>query len=228
MMRLKAKITAPLLSLALAGGLFSQMQRYAPDDTREYHADIAAAADDIPILVGEWHGTDVTMPPAAGQLLRPNVLFSRSFRRASDGERANLILVQCPDSRDMSGHYPPNCYPGNGWQFASPMREHRVEVWGRTIPVVEYTFTRADGARTHHVAIYNFMVLPTQGFVTNMEDLRRATGDYRARPYGAAQVQVMMDSGLPEEQRAEVLRQLLEPLGPVIELLQHTRTGESS
>jgi hypothetical protein len=222
MKSLPSKLVAPVLSLVLAAGLFVQMQTYAvQDDTSAYHARVREAMDRVPLRIGSWAGADTPIPPAAGKLLRPNVLFSRHYRNEESKLSANLILVQCLDSRDMSGHYPPNCYRGNGWTLQQSTRELTMPVWGREIPMVEYHFTRSDGSRTHRAMIYNFFILPTAGFVTSMEQVQEASGDYRARPYGAAQVQVMMDAGIPESQRLEIVAELLEPLGPVVELLDN-------
>jgi hypothetical protein len=222
MRSLSSKLLAPVLAVVLATGLFVQMQSYAvQDDTSEYHAAIREAAERIPLRLGDWAGADTPIPPAAGKLLRPNVLFSRHYRNEVMKASANLVLVQCLDARDMSGHYPPNCYRGNGWTLQESTRELTMPMWGREIPVVEYHFTRSDGSRTHRAIIYNFFVLPTAGLVTSMEQVQEASGDFRARPYGAAQVQVMMDAGIPERERLQIVSELLEPLGPVVELLDN-------
>jgi hypothetical protein len=224
----KARLLAPLLSLALAGGLYLQMQRFAvEDDAGAYHEAIAQAARDLPIRVGEFEGDDAQLPPAAGKLLRPNVMMARRYT-SPRGERVNLVIVQCFDSRDMSGHYPPNCYPGNGWMMGGDTRMTDVELWGRNVTMARYGFTRSDGTRTVGTVIYNFFVLPTRGFETSMSIVRKATGDYRARPYGAAQVQVIFDAGMEEHDRLRILQLILDPLETVIELIQTPKTGEKA
>jgi hypothetical protein len=225
---LRATIIAPVLSVVLAVGVFTQMQAYAvEDDTTDYHARVRAAAEQIPIRIGEWEGTDMTVPPAAGKLLHPNVLFSRKYRHASTGQRANLVFVQCFDSRDMGGHYPPNCYPGNGWTQAGPATRFDLQMWGREIPVAEYTFNRTEGSTTIGTVVYNFFILPARGIGTSMEEVRAASGDYRSRPYGAAQIQIMTDSATDSQQRLTAARELLEPLGELIGALHSETLGEN-
>jgi hypothetical protein len=225
---LKARIIAPTLSLVLASGVFVQMHAFArQDETSDYHARVRAAADQIPATIGPWEGVDIRTPTAAGKLLRPNVIFSRTYKHRQTGRRANVIFIQCLDSRDMGGHYPPNCYPGNGWTQSAPVSTFEFPVWGRTIPVAVYSFTRADGSRSMNTVVYNFFVLPATGFVTSMEQVRAASGDYRMRPYGAAQVQVMVDAGTPRAQQLEIFRELIQPLGPAVELIQDTHRGET-
>ena len=43
-----------------------------------------------------------------------------------------------------------------------------------------------------------------------MKQVGNAGGDYRTRPYGAAQVQMIFDAGVPETERLDALRQAVE------------------
>jgi hypothetical protein len=244
MNRLLSKLAAPALCTALAAGLFFQVRAYGlVDDPVPLHKGIQASVRELPVRFGRWEGLDVQPPPAAGQLLRPNALFTRHYQDPAAGRWANLIFIHCKDARDMSGHYPPNCYPGNGW---TPIADERAgearaggrgeargvrvfpfQIWGRSVPIAEYRFTRAELNRARSVVIYNFFVLPTGRFCTGMDEVRSATGDVRTRTLGCAQVQVVMDDGTPADERSAILREMLEPLGPTIHLLQSTRKGDS-
>jgi hypothetical protein len=106
--------------------------------------------------------------------------------------------------------------------------EHVFTLWNRQVPVAEYTFTRAEVDRQISWTIYDFFVLPAGGFVTAMSDVRKASADYRTRPYGAAQVQVIFDSALNEPDRLELLHQVLAPFGPVIDSLQLKKAKEGA
>ena len=93
------------------------------------------------------------------------------------------------------------------------------------MPIAEYQFTRTEFRGTIDWRIYDFFILPIGGFVTNMTEIQEASGDYRTRPYGAAQVQVIMDSAVPPQEREQLLHLMLSPLGPVVDRLQLARQG---
>ena len=225
MRRLSAHLLAPLLAAALALGLFAHMSTMAAqDDTTAFHQAVREAVARLPARIGDFDSVEQSLPPAAGKLLHPNAHFSRRFIHP-DGPWGTVILVHCRDSRDMNGHYPPNCYPGSGWTQQGEARPHLVNLWGRQVPIAEYSFTRPELQQGLSRAIYDFFILPAGGFVTDMDQVRKASGDYRARPYGAAQIQVIFDSKVPEAQRLELLRTFLEPFAPVIDRLQVRKEG---
>lgn len=221
MARLARKLLPALIAAALAAGLAVQMHALASTDNVEpFHAAVREARDEIPSQVGPWEGTEVRLPQAAGTLLHPNATFARRYWNRTTGRWATLILVHCRDSRDMSGHYPPNCYPGSGWtQLGAPAVE-TFDVWGTTAPMARYEFTRTDLERTINWTVYDMFILPTAGMCTEMRRVQRAGGDYRSRPYGAAQIQVVMDRSIPEDERAAMVREMLTLLEPVVSRLQ--------
>lgn len=206
--------------------MFVQMQAWAvTNDSAGFHGSIRAAAGSIPWRFDDWEGTEIAVPQPAATLLRPNILFARHYENSTTLREANLVFIHCTDSRDMSGHYPPNCYPASGWMLEGPGREVEVMVGARRIPAVAYEFQRTEMGNTHESVVYNFFVLPS-GFATRMEAVQKASGDRRWRPYGAAQVQVVIDSAVPETVQLDIVRQLLEPLGPIIDTLQVRKNGE--
>ncbi|MEX2217582.1 MAG: exosortase-associated EpsI family protein [Phycisphaerales bacterium] len=210
-----------LISLALVVGLFVQVRAYAAEeDSAEFHATVRGAVERIPMQVGEWSGGDVRLPAAAGKLLKPNALFCRHYRHAGTGRTVTVLLVHCRDSRDMTGHYPPVCYPGHGWTMTSGAQYETITLWGEDTTFAVYGFSRTEVNRFVQCVIYDVFVLPRAGLRTEMSDVVSASADYRVRPYGAAQVQVILDAGMPEEERREALRELLEPLAPVVEAMQ--------
>jgi hypothetical protein len=226
MPRRSIQFAAPAAALALALGLLIQVRSYAAmDDSAPFHARVREAVGKIPIQIGDWEGAEVPVPPAAGKLLRPNVLFCRNYRQLSTGRRATLLLVHCRDSRDMTGHYPPVCYPGHGWIVRAPVQHKVLSFWGRDVPMAIYQFSRSDVDRSTRCTIYNFFALPRGNLATEMSQVVAASADYRTRPYGAAQFQVVFDAGLPEPEQLQALHELLAPLGPVIDTM-HLRERE--
>lgn len=223
---LLSRFVSPLLAGVLAGGLYLQMRGAYGEDAKSqeaveaFHKGVRDAIDQVPVNIGEFEGVDRPVPAAAGTLLHPNKIFSREYLDGS-GHRVRVVLVHCRDSRDMSGHYPPNCYPGSGWTQKGEAVERTIPLWGQDVPMAEYEFvTRGTMDRDVDWTIYDFFVLPAGGMCTSMAQVRRAGGDHRWRPYGAAQVQVAFDAAVPEPTRVKLLEELLTPLGPVIDRLQ--------
>ncbi len=220
------KLLSPAVAAAFVGGLAFQMRGFAvQDDTTAFHAKVKAAVEAIPFRIGDWEGIEVAVPSAAGQLLHPNVLFARKYQDSKSPAWAKLVIIHCKDTRDMSGHYPPNCYGGSGWTSVGTPVVSSQELWGRSVPIAEYHFARTEFRGTVDWRIYDFFVLPTAGFVTNMAQIQRASGDYRTRPYGAAQIQVIVDASMPEADRVRVLHAMLDSIGTVIDDLQVAREG---
>lgn len=229
MARSLLKFLPPLLSLALALGLFLQVRAFAgQDDTSPFHQRVREAVAAIPVRVGDWEGTDRKIPPAAGKLLKPNTLFCRQYRQVSSGRAVTVLLVHCRDARDMTGHYPPVCYPGHGWTLDSGDQKETVPLWGGDVAFAVYQFSRTEVNSFIQCTIYNLFVLPRAGLVTEMAQVVKSSGDYRVRPYGAAQVQVIFDSSMPEWERLDALRTLLAPLGPVVESMRLNDGGNHS
>jgi hypothetical protein len=164
--------------------------------------------------VGYWTGSDLETPKAAIKLLRTATILNRLYvdntptLSSRFDRRANLLIVQCRDSRDMLGHYPPVCYVAHGMTI-----EHKAwkdwQVGDLTITGMEYHFVKSSGGQTYRQVVYNFLIVPGSGIVRDMEGVSAAAEDYQQRFYGAAQFQVVMDGELPPEQRDEIFKTLI-------------------
>ncbi len=215
------KIFAPILTLVLLGGVYVETRGHPrPENAAPFHAAVAAKLDAFPMSVGPWEGEDQAIPQAAQALLRPNAMLCRTYRNASTGREATLIVIQCKDSRDMAGHYPPRCYPGNGWEESSSQRAMTMKAGGQELPVVRYEYQRNGRGHGRKLAIYGFFVLPGRGTVTSMSEVYRAAEYYSARPFGAAQIQVVVDAIDDDEGDARAFDELVGPLLPTIDLLR--------
>jgi hypothetical protein len=116
----------------------------------------------------------------------------------------------------MAGHYPPECYPAHG----SLLIEARPRTWRLADAGSPGGFLEAEGVEYHFhdpapgvrpmtppdpgvkpVAsriVYNLLVIPGSSgrlgeFVQGMKEIDRSSEDYRERPRGAAQVQVVFE-----------------------------------
>ena len=209
-------LASPLLCLGLLGGIVAQDSTHLqPRDVDPYHRHAKEVLEAWPKAIpeGDWvTEEDRLLPPAAEQLLHPNVEIDRLYTSRTlfiNGlpAQASLLLVQCKDSRDMAGHYPPICYPAAGEQleYANPFS---ITTSGVTISGMEYHFQR-KAIPLWRRCVYDFFIVPGKGFVSDMAGVRKAAADYQRRYYGAAQFQLVMNADYPQEQREQILRTII-------------------
>lgn len=218
--------TPPLLCLALLGGIVAQNASHlTPLDAQPFHQRAKQAILSFPYAVGYFTGSDVPVPTAAVKLLRPNVILSRLYVNNAPGasseivQRANLLIVQCLDSRDMLGHYPPVCYPANGMTL---IRSH-PRTWTidqTTIRGMEYEFSQNASGESYAQVVYNFLIVPGHGIVRDMAGVNASAQDYQKRFFGAAQFQVVFDAELNESQRDGIFSALVSADLSVLETLE--------
>ena len=208
--------SAPTLAgLLLLGMTAVNFSFPTADDAQPYHARILELTAQAPASFGSWTSHPVEIPPSAVELLRPNAILSRQFRNAADRVDASLLIVQCMDARDLSGHWPPNCYKANGYTAVSA-QPVTWSIDGTDFPGIDYTFEIDTAGKRSRIVVSNFMILPGIGYVRDMHDVREAGADHRRRYFGAAQLQVVTDAGLGDDQRRHVVHQLITPHLPLI------------
>jgi hypothetical protein len=222
-------LTAPLLSVGLLAGIFAEQQTHLkPQDVEPYHDRAKTAVEQVPYFIGTWTGQDDEIPVAAQKLLRPNAILSRTFVDSSSKYRpASLLIVQCRDSRDMVGHYPPICYRAHGLSIDEKSCGPRDwAVNGKTIPGYEYHFVEVLAGRSTRTTVYNFLIVPGRGIVRDMKGVEQAAEDYQQRYYGAAQFQVVFRSeGAAERSRDERDEIFATLMGPNIQLIETLTSG---
>lgn len=223
----------PLLSAGLLAGIVAQNRTHLKrQDVEPYHARAQQAVNQVPYFIGTWTGQDQDIPVAAQKLLRPNAILSRTYVDSSPASRAqhrvaSLLIVQCRDSRDMVGHYPPICYRAQGKtqdeKYCGP-RDWTVN--GKTIPGYEYQFTEVFQGQTRRTTVYNFLIVPGSGIVRDMKGVERAAEDYQQRYYGAAQFQVVFHGQASAERSREERDEIFATLmGPNIQLIETLTSG---
>ena len=220
-------LAAPAAVVALLVGMAAEAaaHRVVPADADAYHAAAKRAVDSIPTRIGSFTARVEDTPREAVALLKPNVIRCLKYADSDPavtrrGDRwASLLVDQCRDARDMSGHWPPNCYVNGGQELTSAVPRDWV-VGGLTITGTEYGFRQATATSSTRTAVYNFLIVPGRPILRDMPDLWKTTGDYRRRFYGAAQFQVVMDGDLPQHERDDIFTTLMTPCVPVIRTLR--------
>jgi hypothetical protein len=223
-MKSKAKsLMTWALSVGLLCGATAEVMSYGkPQDAEPFHAHVREVFAGLPKKVGDWVAEDIELPAAAGKLLRPNVLLNRRFTNVLTGRVVDFLLVQCRDARDMVGHYPPNCYPGNGWQL-NAAGEKTWSADGLSITGTEYKFLKPGFLGEHPLYAANFMIIPGEGFAPDMGGVQARANDPRRRVFGAAQVHVVFSGEVPAAERDEVVGLMLRANAAVIKAI---RDGE--
>jgi len=207
-----APALAGLLLLAMGASNFG-----FPDaaDAEPYHEAVLSLVDEAPKTFGPWDSRPVDLPASAIQLLKPNATLSRKFHDKKGRRRAELLIVQCKDARDLGGHWPPNCYKTSGFtQTAQQSRDWSVD--GVALPGIEYTFEKATSHGEIKQVVANFLILPGVGYVPDMDSVRTAGADYTRRHFGAAQVQVITPASYTPQQREQIFIELVGAHLPLI------------
>jgi len=216
----KREIVAVTMSLLLLGGAAAdRISLLAPKDSGPYHRRVkaVAAGAGAPLNFGDWVGHDVPVPPEAAEQLHPNVIISRCFNNILTGDAAALLLVQCPDVRDLTPHYPPICYPGRGLTLTTTLSRD-WQVGGLSVAGTEYQF-ESNAFQTDKLTIVeNFMVLPDGRTCRDMTQVRKLAG-LRTRYFGAAQVQVVFTSETPAERRGPISAEIIAAYKPLLDVI---------
>ena len=221
MKRLSAIFVSPLLCLCLLGGIAVQQRtRLRPDDAAvtAYHDRAKRAINAMEwrvyALGTAWTAIEHKPETAAVRLLRPNEILSRRYVQNTTSSRpmvAELLIVQCRDSRDMTGHYPPICYRNIGHEMVYAERRGPILVDNEQVPYTEYKFEKYTAGRADTIYVYNFFVVPGRGAVDDIKGVHEAAEDYERRFFGAAQFQVVMQEAVVPDARVreEVFASLL-------------------
>lgn len=202
-------VVVSALALVFLGGAAVDrgMNMVAPEDTAPYQARIRQAYAQLPMRIGNWIGEETPVPQSAITLLHPNVIISRRYTNFATGRTASFLLTQCADARDMAGHYPPICYPNQGW-IKERVKACHWTVDGLGIDGMEYHFLRSPESPSG-IIVRNFMILPDGTIAPDMDSIRKSTS-VRRRFYGAGQVQVICDSNVPPDEQDQIFTSLIE------------------
>jgi len=215
------KLMAPLITVGLLAGVALDQSRrqVAPPGVEVYHAAIRGAEGLIPYNIGNWVGTDTPIRQEALNILDANSTVSRVYRDLLTGHSATLLLVQCADARSLLGHYPPVCYPSQGWsQISSGIRPIPPD-YG-TFEATEYSFSYELLQQSNALEVLHFTALPDGRIAPNMGLLDIAARDRRYTFYGGASIQFIVNAGLTDEERNETYEMLFQAAAPWLSAVQ--------
>ena len=189
-----------------------------------YHERVREVAGAVPVTFGDWLGVDVPVPQGAVALLKPNVIISRRYDEIGTGRRVTLLVVQCRDARDILGHFPPVCYPGQGWQLVNAM-PHDWNVEGLALKGMSYEFRSGQFREEGRICVDNFMLLPSGRIARDMDEVSEAAQDSRQKFLGAAQVQLVYDGSVSARDRSEIFEEFVTMLRPLLATVMQQHAG---
>lgn len=178
-------------------------------DVDGYHEQVRKAISAAPREFKDWVGVDVPVPTQAQALLRPTAILSRHYVNRATGEACLVMLVHCGDARDMLDHYPPNCYPGQGWTLQSSAPDKLATTFG-TIKATDYEFSRGRFGTSTAAMVTNAMLLPDGTTAADMAGVESVMGAQSLRFYGVAQLQVFFDNAIAPARRRDIVLEMVE------------------
>jgi len=210
---------APLLSLVLLAGVAIDTSSHPqPGDAESYHRCIREAEKELPRIVGDWIGRDVPPNERTVELLRPNVIYQRSYVHSESGQCVNVLIVHSRNAHRLQLHYPPICYPSQGMR----QRDSRPVDWrvgGRRLTGTEYEFAGGGLADTKLV-VANLLLMPEGQVMRDMDAVYHNAWDYRTRFYGAGQLQIVFeDAEIAPTERKKIFKTMAQAHMPIIEAI---------
>lgn len=211
---------APLLCAILLAGVagWRTATRAPSADTSAYMARVAHQIDGLPYRIGNYIGVDASVTPYAVDLLDPNRILQRKYTDPETGEGFSLVIVHCKIAKDMTGHYPPNCYPRAGWVEVAEPEGVTVDVREALIPARRYRYELQRGLFPGRIDILNFFVLPVgpQRFGSDMRLVDRSSRSTAQSRLGAAQLQIITPAEMAEDSRRRIWEQTLDVVYPAL------------
>jgi hypothetical protein len=186
----------------------------------DYMTNAARQIDAIPVSIGVYIGVDREVTPGVIELLQPNRIFQRHYSDPdpNNSTEFSVVLVHCGSAKDMTGHYPPNCYPRAGWLTAEPSQTVSVAAAELIIPATLYHFEYQQGFAPTRADILSFFIVPTgpQRYGPDIRMVDLASRSTRASKLGAAQVQIITSSDIDQQQRDAIWRAVIEATYPAL------------
>lgn len=210
------------IGLLAAIGVQGYAVAHRSPDVDRYQERIRAAAEQVPTRIGAWVGQDAPVPVQALTVLKPNVMLSRRFVNVENGTVATVMLVHCGDAHHMVGHFPGRCYPSRGWEVRSA--EARDWAAGELrLHGMQYQFANeSPGRGERSLVVDNCLLRPGGNSLRTMQELSGTLGGALGTSSGAGQIQVIFQSDVPDAEREQAVRTLLDGYRPVIEAILAT------
>lgn len=212
---------ATVTVLVVMAMLLPNRTRFSPQAAAR-KAEVAAAVEAVPMLIGRWVGDQWEVPREAQELLKPNAILSRTYTSLG-GSAVHVLMVHCSDSRDMVGHYPPICYPSAGWEMepVSEQEELTLRAGSMELPVRQYRFRGIrERGREDNIRIFSTFILPDGSVTPDKDDMYSQSERLSVAVQGVAQFQVITSGLVPLEQAISDAEEILSGMQGLFDALQ--------
>jgi hypothetical protein len=213
---------APLLALVVMISFPLMLNHPALDEQsiQRRHMQVASAVAAAPWRIDHWYGEDVPVPKAGVEILRPNAILSRRFRDFNGGPPFTVMVIHCTDARDMEGHYPPVCFPANGWIEAAAPSQCTIKLNDAPMDLRVYQFFRPEAMEIDRsMRVFNCFILPDGQVATDMVAVEQAVKRYETSIQGVAQVLVVGPGDAEFEASVTAVGELLTGLSDLLAVL---------
>ena len=214
------RLLAPIASAAALAALaaLGTLRPSAPQGVKGYITAVVNQIDDTPYRINGWTGRDLNQPPTeAVDMLRPSRVLHRGYMSDGSRDEVRIVIVHCPDVRDMAGHHPPNCYPATGWTSVEA-GTMQIDAFGGEQTFALHRFARREGGTNHRLTIASGFVVPGHdAVIPDMAELRSVSENRRRTKLGAAQVQIIIDKAAGQDEIRRVIETFLPALEPVVD-----------
>ena len=191
--------------LVLSVALSYSLSVPGPDDAKAYHQHIQTIAQSTSNKITGLTAEPIELPEGSLKMLRANTARAIQYTDQASGASGQFLLIQSKDARDLSGHYPPRCYP-NVYGYIERQRiPKQWQALGTTLHGFEYTFAQTDQPNAPRWVVMHFFALPNGTTTGSLPQMREAAADYLRRHEGAAQVQMLFSEALTSPQQREQL-----------------------
>jgi hypothetical protein len=119
----------------------------------------------------------------------------------------------------MAGHYPPICYPSQGWEASGEPNHVEFKVGANDIQTVRYEFHRRAFDHDRVTRIYGFFAVPDHGYPDDMAEIRAIAANYVDRPFGAAQIQIVFDDSVDRGDEINIVSLVLSQISDTLRVL---------
>ncbi len=196
-----APLAALLVVLAVLGHSLSLP---TAADARPYHETITQVSEQTSIKIDGLDELPLEIPEGSLKMLRANMSRAVQYTDPGTGATGQYLIIQSKDARDLSGHYPPRCYPNVYGYVEKSNKPRQWEISGLKIDGTEYIFAESNAADATRWVVLHCFVVPDAGTTGQLRVMRAAAADYLRRHHGAAQVQMLFreTAASPEERDA--------------------------
>jgi hypothetical protein len=187
------------------------------------NAQVRHAIDGVPFDIGAgWVGEDVPVPADAQEVLGANAIFSRMYTLAGS-EWIHLKVIHCSDSRDMAGHWPPNCYERPGWKLENSVSDldFKVPIGDHRLPMRAHYFSpgpnNPDGPVD--IRVLCTFILPDGTMSPEIGILSSLEVRFNSAAEGVAQLQLVTSGTMSDERAIAAASEILDGAIPLLHVL---------